>query len=311
MERRIGVKLYDPSLCDDENLDLIQGLGFNTVFLGRDALVPSFTAGMNKRGMFWNIVEPVFLMDDDDPSTLATLEDGRPAEDSWVRFACPSDADHLAKVRERIKGDIRDFDPPGLSLDFLRFFQFWEMTDPGSTLESLPRSCFCDRCRDRQKAYGSVGEWRVSVITETARALCEDIRQAGPGCRIGIHCVPWKRDMFDGAISKVIGQNFRVLSEIGDYLTPMIYHHMMHLSPSYVKDLLDDMYAQGCGNVLPSIQVRQAYREDEMGASEFRKALELSLEEPSQGVVLYKWEELVSDRHRMDIVREVLREICK
>lgn len=309
MERKIGAKLYDPSLCDDMNLDLMQELGFNTIFLGRDALVPSFTASLTKRGMFWNIVEPVFLLDEDDPNQLATLEDGRPAEDSWVRFSCPTDKEHLNQVRERIRRDIRDYNPPGLSLDFLRFFQFWEMTDPKATAESLPKSCFCDRCKDQQKHFNSVEDWRMYVITETARTLCSDIRDAVFGCTIGIHCVPWKQDMFDGAISKVIGQNFKVLSDIGDYLTPMIYHHMMHLQPSYVKEFLDDMYAQGCRHVLPSVQVREAYREEEMPSSEFREALELSLEKPSEGVVLYNWEELVSDRHRRDIVKEVLGEL--
>ena len=61
MNRLYGVKLYDSRFCKSETVDLLQEAGFNTVYLGRDALVPAFTEELSARGLFWNIVEPVFL----------------------------------------------------------------------------------------------------------------------------------------------------------------------------------------------------------------------------------------------------------
>ena len=307
MERMYGVKLYDPQYCTKGNLDLMEQCGFNTVFLGRGALSKGFTEELTRRSFFWNIVEPVFLLDEDDPSPLATLKDGSPAESSWVRFACPTDENHLRHVRERIRDDISQYDPPGVSLDFIRFFQFWEITDPASDASALPASCFCERCTRQRRAFRSITHWRQGVIDQTAALLCSDIRTQKYGTKIGIHCVPWTRDMFDGAIEEIIGQNFNVLSDIGDYITPMIYHHMMRLDSSYVRTFMDDVTGRGCKNVLPSVQVRQAYREDEMGPDEFAAALHLALEAPSMGVVLYKWEDLASDERRLDIVRKELK----
>ena len=299
----LGVKLYDPLFCDGKNLDLLQEVGVNTVYLGRNALVPAFVDNLKKRGMFCNIVEPVFLLDENDPHQLAVLKDGKPAHDDWVRFACPSDSQRLDQVRERILADIDAFDPNGVSLDFMRFFQFWEMTDPSAKSEDLPESCFCDRCREKMSAFASVSDWRQSVITDTARFLSSDIKVRKPGIKVGIHCVPWKLDMFDGSIRTKIGQNFTELSKIGDYLTPMIYHHMMHLEPSYVRSFMQDMARQDCRHIVPSVQVIQAYREEKMGIREFEEALDLALESPSEGAVLYKWEDLVADPERMEIVR--------
>ena len=301
MNRLYGVKLYDSQFCRSETVDLLQEAGFNTVYLGRDALVPAFTEELSARGLFWNIVEPVFLASEGEE--LATLEDGSPASDSWVRFVCPTDPDHLNRVRERIASDIRTFNPPGVSLDFLRFFQFWEMTSPTADPQSLPKSCFCPRCR----AQRTLMDWRQNIVEQTALTLCSEIRQAKPEIRIGIHCVPWKRDMYDDAIRNVIGQNFGNLAEIGDYLTPMVYHHMMHQEPEYIREFLADMAGQGVTEILPSIQVRKAYREDEMSAEEFGEALGYALESPSNGVLLYKWEDLVNDSERLDIVRSMLR----
>ena len=301
MNRLYGVKLYDGQFCRSETVDLLLEAGFNTVYLGRDALVPAFTEELSSRGLFWNIVEPVFLAQEGEE--LATLEDGSPASDSWVRFVCPTDSEHLNRVRQRIASDIRTFNPPGISLDFLRFFQFWEMTSPTADPQSLPKSCFCPRCR----AQRTLMDWRQNIVEQTALVLCSEIRQSKPEIRIGIHCVPWTRDMYDDAIRNVIGQNFGNLAEIGDYLTPMVYHHMMHREPLYIKEFLADMAGQGVTEILPSVQVRKAYREEEMSAEDFGEALGYALESPSKGVLLYKWEDLVYDSVRLDIVRSMLK----
>ncbi|MBP5551778.1 MAG: hypothetical protein J6X41_00165 [Spirochaetales bacterium] len=305
MNRLYGVKLYDPRFCTGRTIDLLQEAGFNTVYLGRDALVPAFTEELSSRGLFWNIVEPVFLASEGED--LAVLEDGSLASDDWVRFVCPTDADHLMRVSERIASDIRTFDPPGVSLDFLRFFQFWEMTSPTAEASSLPRSCSCARCRAQRLGMDRPEFWRQNIVEQTALQLCSLARQTKPELEIGIHCVPWKRDMYDGAIVNIIGQNFGNLAEIGDYLTPMVYHHMMHREPSYIRDFLQDMESLGCNEILPSIQVKKAYREDEMSKEEFGEALGYALESPSKGVLLYKWEDLVDDPERMDIVKSMLR----
>ena len=86
----------------------------------------------------------------------------------------------------------------------------------------------------------------------------------------------------------------------------MVYHHMMHREPSYIKEFLQEMESLGCTEILPSIQVKKAYREEEMSKEEFGEALGYALESPFKGVLLYKWEDLVDDSERMDIVKSML-----
>lgn len=307
MQNLYGVKLYSPAFCDSRNLDAMEECGINAVFLGRDALTPSFCAELNKRGLFWNIVEPVFLLDEHETRPAATLGDGTAAVDDWVRFACPSDGTHMDGVRRRLVEDIRTYNPPGVSLDFLRFFQFWETTAPDADRAALPQSCFCDECRKRMQACADAAEWRRTVVTSTAGELSGIARETEKGIRVGIHCVPWKRDMYDDAIRDIIGQDFTALALVADYLTPMIYHFMMRRESAYVREFILDMAAQGCTEILPSVQARQVYRQDKMDAREFAAVIDAALPDPSRGVLIYRWEDLADDRQRLEILRSALK----
>ena len=307
MNKVLGVKVYDFSYCTDSYLDLMQETGINTVFLGRGALNKGLCENLTQRGLFWNIVEPVFLVTDNEHSNLATKEDGSPASDDWVRFACPTDKDHMARVKSRICDDIRTFSPPGVSFDFIRFFQFWEMTSPLSDPRKLPRTCYCGRCRKEVSRFESEDEWRKGLITETAKTLSLLAREESPSVRIGIHAVPWTKALFDGAREKVLGQDFPALASLCDYLTPMVYHHMMHMDVSYIKDLLSDMAKEGCKHIVASVQSKEAYRTETMDAKEYEKALEYALSPESEGVLVYKWEDLCGDKKRLGITKALFK----
>jgi len=305
MSEVLGVKVYDPRFCTESYLDLMQESGINTVFLGRGALSETLCKELTQRGLFWNIVEPVFLVTDDATKTLATTQDGNEASDDWVRFACPTDTEHLERVQARIKDDIKKYNPPGVSFDFIRFFQFWEMTMPSADPKALPRTCYCSRCIKEASRFASETDWRKSLITATAKNLASLARKEKPNVRIGIHAVPWTRSLFDGSRESVIGQDFSALASLCDYLTPMAYHHMMHMDVSYIKDILSDMTDEGCHNIVMSIQSKEAYRTDIMDAEEYEKALKLALK--SDGVLIYKWEDLCADKKRLGITKALFK----
>ena len=305
MNKVLGVKVYDPGFCTESYLDLMQDTGINTVFLGRGALRETLCEELSQRGLFWNIVEPVFLITDDKTKILATTQDGNVASDDWVRFACPTDKEHLSRVQTRIKDDIRKFNPPGVSFDFIRFFQFWEMTMPSADPKKLPRTCYCSRCQKEAAKFAGEKEWRKSLITETAKNLASLAKEEKPEVRIGIHAVPWTRSLFDGSRESVIGQDFSALAPLCDYLTPMAYHHMMHMDTSYIKSLLSDMTDEGCRHIVMSIQSKEAYRTDAMDSEEYEKALKIALE--SDGVLIYKWEDLCADKKRLGMTKALFK----
>ena len=61
---------------------------------------------------------------------------------------------------------------------------------------------------------------------------------------LGLHAVPWTKGTFNGAVSKILGQNLATLSEHVNFFTPMAYHHMMKTELSYIKTLVQDMETQ-------------------------------------------------------------------
>ena len=51
-----------------------------------------------------------------------------------------------------------------------------------------------------------------------AEEIAETVRDVDPDILVNLHIVPWRRDDFDGAITRVAGQDSLALSEIADYL---------------------------------------------------------------------------------------------
>ena len=58
--------------------------------------------------------------------------------------------------------------------------------------------------------------------------------------------------------------------------------------------------------ILPSIQVKEYYLDEEFPLVRFEKCVESALEAPSAGVVFWSWDALEQDAQRMKVVRDCL-----
>jgi hypothetical protein len=215
-----------------------------------------------------------------------------------------------------------------VSLDFIRFFLFWEMVHPDRTYASIPNTCFCPTCLAKFTAETGIAlpasaktpqqaaawiesnhldrwaEWKCRVITSMVEELVLAAKGARPDVLVNLHAVPWRRGDFGGAIRKVTGQDFTALSRFSDYLSPMCYTLMLRRDPAWITSVVREMSAASSCPIIPSIQVRPDYAGDlAMDLREFEATLRAALEPPSRGVVFWSWEHLVQEPEKMDSIR--------
>lgn len=327
----IGVKIYENRGGFDRLFAEWKELGINTAFVGEALLAdPVFRTGARANGITLYVIFPVFQNPEElqeRPDLAAVTDRGEPAREEWVQFVCPTRKEYKDRRIEHLRRIVREHDPDVVSLDFIRFFVFWEMVQPGRTLESLPRTCFCPSCLESFRTTTGIvwpdtlagtpavarwildhhpaewTDWKCRVIADWARDLAAAARQVKPGIKINVHLVPWRAEDFGGAARAVAGQDPIRLAAAADFLSPMCYHHMVGQTPAWVHSVVEELSSRTGAAVLPSIQVGHAYTEREVSAGEFKAALNEALKPPSRGVVFWNWDALAASPEKQKFVR--------
>jgi uncharacterized lipoprotein YddW (UPF0748 family) len=331
----IGVKIYDYS-GDLKNLFAAwKELGINTVF--SSPVLESkqeFRSLAKKNDIATFIILPIFFNAeelDKRPDLYAITAQGEKASEEWVKFVCPTRQDYRSQKIEYVKNLVRELDPDGISLDFIRYFVYWEKVYPQRTLDSLPQTCFDSSCLESfqrttgikipadlsetsQKAQWIIANhlqewanWKCGVISSMVKELAEAARKIKPGIKVNIHAVPWRREDFGGAVRIIAGQDLAKIAPFADYISPMCYHHMVMRNPAWVHSVVEDVSHWTKGQVLPSIQVQEAYIEAKLSASEFKDALTEALKPPSKGVVFWNWDALEKSPEKKAVVKAALK----
>ena len=331
----VGAKIYEYSGPLPALFTAWREAGINTAFVSPALLSnPDLRRLARANGVATYIIFPVFFDAEavaERPGLYAVTDRGARAEEDWVKFVCPTRRDYLAEKAEALKKLVRETDPDGVSLDFIRFFVFWEMVYPGRARETLPQTCFDASCLEdfRQAAKIAIPgdlsgtadiarwilanhlrewtDWKCGVIVRAVKTLADAARSAKPGIKVNIHVVPWRAEDFGGAIRAVAGQDLARLAPLVDYVSPMCYHHMVRRTPAWVHSVVEDMARAAGAAVLPSIQVREAYIPGPETPAEFREALVEALKPPSRGVVFWNWAALAESPDKLAAVGEVLR----
>lgn len=282
--------------------------GFDWVMLSPGCLDSPRTAALLKairdEGLRWSAIEPVFLADGEtEQGELALGQDGKPLSEGWVRFWCPSKEGPRERLRRRLRFHAA-LGPDGMSLDFLRFWQFWETLPSDAEPSALRRSCFCPDCL---RSRGGEGEtaWRLRVVNEAARELADLARTLVPGILLGLHAVPWLPGDFGGAVTGVLAQDLGALAPLFDYVTPMAYHHMTGRDPSWIAAVAEDQGLRTGLPVIPSIQTDRAYREEPLPPEEFARAAEIALASSGGNLALYRHEDLARDPEKSRRLRMI------
>jgi len=331
----IGVKIYDYSGDMKALFAEWNRLGINTVFASPVLEAkPEFRSLARKNGIATFIILPIFFNAeelDKRPDLYAVSAQGEKASEEWVKFVCPTRQDFRSRKIEYVENLVRELNPDGISLDFIRFFVYWEKVYPDRTLDSLPQTCFDASCLESfqkttglkipadlsetsQKAQWILANhlqewtsWKCGVITGMVRELAEAARKVKPTIKVNIHAVPWRRQDFDDAVRVIAGQDLAQIAPLADYISPMCYHHIVKREPAWVHSVVEDVYDWTKSQVLPSIQVKEAYIEAKLDDSEFKDALSEALKPPSRGVVFWNWDTLEKSPEKKEAVRQAVK----
>jgi hypothetical protein len=329
----VGIKIYEHPGPFEPLVRQWRDLGINTAFASETlAGNKDFRALLRTNAIALFIIYPVFQSPEalqDRPGLAALTSDGRPALDEWVEFVCPSRDDFVREKAEHLRDLVAACDPEAVSLDFIRFFVFWEKVYPERTPSSLPQTCFCPVCLERFSGESGLAippelgtasaaarwilenhgdawaAWKCGVIARAVEILATAARRSKPGVLVNIHTVPWRKDDFSGAARAVAGQDASRLSRFADLLSPMAYHHMVLRTPGWIHEIVSDLSARASVPILPSIQVAEAYIDRALPPPEFRSALEEALAPPSRGAVLWSWDALERSAEKQAILKSV------
>ena len=333
-DKMIGVKIYDYNEDFKSLINDWKDMGINTVFTSPQFFSEKkFRTVIRENDITSFIILPIFYNPDalqKNPDLYAITNKGAQAMDEWVTFVCPTREEYRKSIIDSVKTIIKELDPDGISLDFIRFFVFWEKIYPDRNFESLPNTCFDSACLNKfqeetkikipdslkteTKIYEWIkanclyewGEWKCEQITSLIAEISKEARSIKPGILINVHAVPWRHDDFNGAIKTVAGQDFSEISDYVDYLSPMTYAHMVKREPSWIHSVTNDISNQVNCKVIPSIQVNKAYLDTELSLEEFRESLEEALATPSGGVIFWSWEQLSIKPAKKQVVKDLI-----
>jgi hypothetical protein len=333
-ELLIGVKIYEHTGPYKQLFKQWKQMGINTAFCSEDLICdPEFMKKAREHGTSTFVIFPVFFNPEaiaESPGIAATNRDGKAAAEEWVEFVCPSREKYRQEVVEHARQLVRQYQPDGISIDFIRHFVYWEKVYPDRDPATLPVSCFDSLCLSHFQTemetflpdtLSSVPEkanwilehhkeawtnWRCQLISSMAAQIADAVRQEKPDILINIHVVPWAGNDFDGALKSVAGQDVEALSELSDMLSPMCYAHMVKQPPSWIHHIVEDMYVHSGSVVVPSIQVGKAYLETEYGLQEFRETLEAALLPPSSGLIIWSWEHLMAEPEKAKLFKDIV-----
>ncbi|UCH63593.1 MAG: hypothetical protein JSU77_03885 [Fidelibacterota bacterium] len=333
-EQMIGVKVYAIEQAPAALFQYWDELGINTVFAAPSLLNTEFRMSARAHQIETFIIVPIFFDPDTlhlNPDLYAVTKDGNTAVEEWVEFVCPSRKEYRERKIETIRTLIRELDPDGLSLDFIRHFVFWEKVYPDRQPENIPNTCFDSQCLQkfqmdlnlsipdslsqvpeiaawiRDNYLAEWTEWKCGLITGMIREIVDAAREINPGIKINVHAVPWRQDDFGNAIRNVVGQDFSKIAPHVDMLSPMTYAHMVKQKPEWVNSVVEDLAGMVKCRIIPSIQVNEAYLTEPLTVAEFEKSLIAALKKPSSGVIFWSWEQLVENPEKMEILRFVLK----
>lgn len=328
----IGVKVYDfPGELNDL-FGQLESAGINTLFVSPMlARRSGFRSSATAHGMPVFLIVPTFYNPEvlaEDSTLYAITAGGEKAVDDWVEFVCPNRKGYRKHHLDYLKSLVRELTPDGISIDFIRYFVYWEKVSPDQTIVDLPQTCFDDTClaafadqykvrypeyvkkREEKADYILSNypvqwtEFKVKTITSYVREITSTLKTIDPSIQFNLHLIPWRETDFKGAIRKIAGQDVEDLGPLVDYISPMCYTHMVKQPPEWVHEVVVDIDPATTGKVLPSIQVSRAYLEESFSTQDFQKTLQSALDEPSRGVIFWSWEALIKDQEKLEVVKD-------
>lgn len=257
------------SAAENAGMNVIQVMDryFTQGASGNDQLVSL----ANQRGIKVFVIFQTFYNDDAiiNAANSALDMDGNPVHESWLTFICPNESGYKSQRLNEIVSLVNDIRPDGVSMDFFRYYVYWEAGGSGI------QTCFCSRCLTKfDDQYGitaspseivsdHLDEWtefKCRTIADYAAEILAAIQAIKPDIMMNLHLVPWKESDYNGAQRVIAAQDLSLLSQYFDMIQPMTYSSMMGQSINWIYEVASDAKSQVGQNVyvVPCIETANA-----------------------------------------------------
>lgn len=169
---------------------------------------------------------------------------------------------------------------------------YWQAPDPVIIDSSFDESTISQFLQDKKLSFFVndakqfiVGEgsklwsqWKCSVITSWVKSAWEIRNQFAPNVKLGIFSVPWVNGEYDNALLRIIGQDYRMLTQYVDYFSPMLYYQSSKQPVIWINDVIKKTKILTERNIVPIIQVEKNTNVSEVDSPQ--SVLELVLNHP-------------------------------
>jgi hypothetical protein len=330
MDKIISIFAFDPAISSPEFARNCQDWGINTAILHpgffKNADMPQ-ALDKNQIDLWLNLpvfYNPEFLESHPDYYSITSL--GRRAIHDWCHFVCPNRQDYLESFIAESAALAAKLQPKMISLDFIRYFVFWEKVNVNGKAEAIEDGCYCPVCLAAfEKSLGEKlpagnpaqfirshvrkdwGQWKSHRITEAAGLIISALRSACPSSQIWIKTVPWKETDMDGAILSSPGQDVPALGKLVDGIAPMAFTHILNQTPAWKETLLAEVKKLTGKPLLSYLQVDKVIRDEEITPQQFENELKQGLCEDYAGIAIFHYEQLVQATEKIRLLKQGLQ----
>ncbi len=177
--------------------------------------------------------------------------DGNPIRfGNLVQGVCLSKSDFIDERGQELRTGVTTYKPAGVWFDYLTGAGWFETPEP-----DLQESCFCSDCvRNFCESTGIDAatpaeilgkhqlEWtrhKCLRIADFGNRFAKIVKDALPDAITGAYMCPWTPKEFDGALTKIFGQDYNLFAEFIEVFTPLIYAEKSGRPPEWSREFLE------------------------------------------------------------------------
>ncbi len=244
--------------------------------------------------------------------------DGNPlAPIKWYMGVNPTIDWYREEKLNEIRDILKRYNTDGLWLDFIRYPCHWEIPNPKLEQssfdeislrkfeeyigETIPGITIQDKARwILENSLERWAKWKCDQITSFCKETKEIIKSIKPNAILGIFSVPWREDQFDGAILKIIAQDFKALSQHVDVFSPMVYHLMCELPISWIREYslyLKDITKKA---VVPIVQAV----DEPSRVENLEDVIKTALDDKLDGVIIFTTQAVFENKTKIKALKD-------
>lgn len=185
------------------------------------------------------------------PALVPIGVDGKPIRyGRLVQGICLSKTDFIDEREQELRSGVAAYKPTGVWFDYLTGAGWFETPDP-----DLQESCFCPDCIQHFCETTGVDattpseilnshqtKWTDHKCTRIAgfgRRFAKIVKDALPSAVIGAYMCPWNPEEYDGALTRIFGQDYRLFGEFIDVFAPLIYAEKSGRPPEWASEFVE------------------------------------------------------------------------